>query len=69
MMTRILFVCHGSTHPNLENAWIYTRKEPFIKRQNLRAVTQNQTFVTKSNSMKKHDLTIVFFSKYYQLVQ
>ena len=20
-MTRILFVCHGSTHPNLENAW------------------------------------------------
>ena len=44
------------------NRWICTRKEPFIKQQYLRAVTKKQTFVTKSNSMKKHDLTIVFFS-------
>ena len=32
---------------------IYTRKEPFIKQQNIRAATRNQTFVTTSNSKKK----------------
>lgn len=35
------------------NNWICTRKEPFIKQQYLRAVTKKQTFVTKSNSMKR----------------